>query len=692
MNKEHFIQAGWYMRWQGQMYQIVTIDSIEQVMHVELVHTRDALTIAMVNLFSETNTHNAEFSPSLEGLGSVKSVAARHIDVSGLPASLLEQAEHILKTVEEVEGRVLEVKQRAKQHGERHYRTATLREVLKQIECPVSLATFYKYSRLYKANDGVCAQLAGSLRRSTFQQSKFSAAELHFVDMLVMRYYARSRPLRPLTVYELGQSILKRTDGHWINPDKDMKESLIEELLDPRIPINSILENGEKISHLTKISFPSRAWFYTYLKWFVSQPDSGKEVISKRYGSQAWDQTYAVFDTFVNRATMPLQYVFADHALLDVYIVDEASRSQVSRLWLTVLIDAYSRSILGIALLDEHPSIMSIQSALEHAIWPKTSHHVLGLDEVWVCYGIPQQLSLDNAWAHHSHSLENLSREISRNGRYASIDLVFRPPYRARYGALVERFFGNLSVKIKSQLPGAIQSGEAIDLRQAAEKACLLYQDMRRIVHQLILNYQHHAHSELEGMSPHEKWLSGLGMSSPLVPAKTLETERLFWRLHPNTRVMTSKGISAFGMHYWSSQWGGAQRIGRDGQKIRYHFRYDPNDISRIALFNDGQWVGDGYAKELRQANGQTKSLSASERHLAQQRARQYGQGATNWLSFISEIDQLTHRRNQEKRKIRRSQGSRSTIVKNNNPTPKTDYTELLVGFTRDMMTKEDTP
>ena len=93
------------------------------------------------------------------------------------------------------------------------------------------------------------------------------------------------------------------------------------------------------------------------------------------------------------------------------------------------------------ALLEENPCIESIQQALKHAIWEKTSHKVLGESQEWACYGIPLQLFLDNAWAHHSHSLENLARVISRGGTYNSIDLVFRPPYKGRHGAIIERLF-----------------------------------------------------------------------------------------------------------------------------------------------------------------------------------------------------------------------------------------------------------
>ena len=116
-------------------------------------------------------------------------------------------------------------------------------------------------------------------------------------------------------------------------------------VLDERLPMQAIRENTEKEKLLRKIEMPSRGFFFQYLRWFESRPDQGRKVLNDRYGEGTWENIYMVFDSFVHRATYPLQYVFADHYLLDVFIVDEATRSIISRLWLTVLIDAYSRCI-----------------------------------------------------------------------------------------------------------------------------------------------------------------------------------------------------------------------------------------------------------------------------------------------------------------------------------------------------------
>jgi putative transposase len=367
----------------------------------------------------------------------------------------------------------------------------------------------------------------------------------------------------------------------------------------------------------------------------------------------------------VHRAQFPLHYVFADHWLIDAWIVDEETRQKPSRLWLTLLIDAYSRSILGMALLYEDPCIESIQQALKHAIWEKRSHQAFGLEKEWGCYGIPLQLFLDNAWAHHSHSLENLARVLSRNGTYNAIDLVFRPPYKGRYGAIIERLFKNFSGQVKELVAGAIASSDPKIIRAAANNACFLYTDMKRLLHQLILNYQHTPHRELQGMTPHQKWSEGIQSSGlPLVPPPSPAMDRLFLRMDSQTRQVRSKGIPAFGLNYWSTELGGIERVDRTGRAIQYNFRYDPVDISRISVFRNGEWIGDGYARELQQADGRYLLLSlaewkAAKRLVALQNDEHKG-NTPEELVLVTDLKALGHLRLQEKKA---AQGSKPKLL-----------------------------
>lgn len=692
------LRAGGYLDWQGQTWHIRTFDAAGLLLHVEQVTTGETQCLPLETLLLPGSTESAPlFAPSLTALDQKRRRQHRAFTpapADDLPAVLLERADRLIHLVETVEARVEMLVAAARLRGETLPRTAALEQALSELDEPVSRATYYRSLACYRTHSGDRGRTAASFHRRTFNQSSLTAAQQHFVDTLILRFYARQPPIRPSTLYRLARAAWKRTSGLWTDPQRcptGVPQDLVAELLHPDIPLKHITDTPEKTRLLSPIDLPSRSWWYAYLRWFEQQPEQGRQVMTARHGKEMWEREQRVFDTFVNRAAFPLHYVFADHWLLDVFVVDETTRSQPVRLWLTVLLDAWSRCVLGMTLLPESPCIESIQQALQHAIWPKTSHTRFGLEQDWVCYGIPQQLSLDNAWAHHSHSLENLARLLGQGGEYSSMDLLFRPPYKGRYGALVERFFGHLSQRVRQHLPGAIQSSHPRDVRQAAQDARLLYTDVDRILHQLVLEYHHTPHAELNGMTPHEQWLHGMTWNAALVPPQTPALLRLFWRLSPRTRVLTTKGIHAFGMTYWSPDLQRAPRVSRQGERLRYRFRYDPHDLSRIALFHESEWVGDLEAKELRQADGSLRSLSLWERTVRRHLAVAAGEPEHHWLHFVHELDTLSQQRLREQKRARRpgsaappvpdAHATETALTVVNTAQMHTDYTRLLTRF-----------
>ncbi|MFQ5418932.1 MAG: hypothetical protein ACE5FD_03795 [Anaerolineae bacterium] len=82
------------------------------------------------------------------------------------------------------------------------------------------------------------------------------------------------------------------------------------------------------------------------------------------------------------------------------------------------------------------------------------------------------------------------------------MELVFRPPYQARYGGLVERLFGNLAAQLRERLPGAILQPDQRHWHNASQDACLLYRDIERIIYELVTDYLHTPHRELDGLTP----------------------------------------------------------------------------------------------------------------------------------------------------------------------------------------------
>ena len=346
--------------------------------------------------------------------------------------------------------------------------------------------------------------------------------------------------------------------------------------------------------------------------------------------------------------------------------MDEATRSEPSRLWLTLLIDAYSRSVIGFALTYEGPCIDTIQDALLSTIQPKNWLKKIGIEGEWPCYGIPVQLSLDNAWSNHSHSLETLAGLISQNGEYSSIDLVFRKPYKARQGALIERFFRGLAAVIKERLKGAIQSSHPKDIHNAAEEACLLYEDIYKFIVEEIVAYQNRPHSELDKMTPNQKWEQGLQGIPPAVPPLTEEVKRDFWREYNGTREIFGKGIGLFNMHYWSPKLGTTKAPKfEQGKRVKYTIRYNPSDISSVALYRDELYIDDIKAKELRLTNNEYRSVSLWERKLSMDLAREEGQALRDWVAYLNKIRGVNETRTAEKKAAQRAAKKlKSTVSK----------------------------
>lgn len=658
------LQTGHWFEREGQLFQIVVWDPQQPLLLLaRAADTGDTQSFALTELFAaQPLTRFAATETELQATNSTATTATPVVvDAATLPAHLLDRADQIIRIVETVQTQIDQVKRCCQRTAQPFALTETTRQACQALPSPISLSSYYLYRQTYQACQGSRALIALSLRRCTYGKTRIDTNALHFVDTLIRRFYRSNPPLRAQTVYEIARQLWEHNRHWWLNvqqSDEANHLDLIEQLLSGRQEIDLLLADPVHGPQLTQIALPSRSWFYGYVQWFTAQPGDSRQVYVTRHGQADWEANFMLFDQFAQTATLPLQHVFADHCRLDLLHVDDEFREVLGRLWLTLLIDAFSRGVLGLFLAYEAPNIDSIQGALRHAIWPKSGLSEWGIDLPWDCYGIPQQLFLDNAWAHHSYSLEDLIRALAAGGRYTQTALVFRPPYQARYGGLIERLFGNLSGQLRERLPGAILHPDQRHWHNASQGACLLYTDIRRILHQIVVDYMHTPHRDLNGQTPHDRWLVGLRLMTPLPPPFTPHLERCFWRLHPEMRTATPMGLALFGLHYWEVGLAGLRTPDHQGRPRRFHLRYDPLDVSRVAVFEHGLWLGDAYARELRLPDGRYEPVSLWELELAKDLAHrttsQPSPHPHSWLIHLLEARELVAQRQTEQKLIRR--------------------------------------
>ena len=149
-------------------------------------------------------------------------------------------------------------------------------------------------------------------------------------------------------------------------------------------------------------------------------------------------------------------------------------------------------------------------------------------------------------------------------------------------------------------------------------------------------------------------------------------------------------------MHYWSAGLSKIPAKDINDKPVKIGIRYDPSDISRIALFRDGKYICDVRPKELRLANNEYKSVSLWERELAKDLALDDGKAARDWVAYLNGIREIHERRKAEKKKAQqkaRKAGSKSSpkvdiaqmseAIEQASPSLDGDYDRFIAGFAR---------
>ena len=180
---------------------------------------------------------------------------------------------------------------------------------------------------------------------------------------------------------------------------------------------------------------PSHGWFYERA---AAAADPAQTVLRRQGPRAAYPMlagTRGRVGVLDVHGDYPLQVVHIDHTQLDVEIVSTTGFN-LGRPWLTVAFDAASRSVLGIYLSFDSPSVESVLMVLRDCV---LRHELL-----------PMGLTVDNGPEFHSIWFETFTAIYK-------IVVSRRPPREARFGCLIENFFGVNNAQLIHVLTGNTQ-------------------------------------------------------------------------------------------------------------------------------------------------------------------------------------------------------------------------------------------
>jgi putative transposase len=288
-------------------------------------------------------------------------------------------------------------------------------------------------------------------------------------------------------------------------------------------------------------------------------------------------------------ARHPLECVQVDHCELDMEVVYEETREPIGiRPWLTLLIDAFSRMIVGYFLSLHRPSSFAAGAAMYLAIMPKKPLlQQLGLPGEWPVFGKMKSIHADNAREFKGKMLEVACNEHK-------IISVLRPLKRPEYGAYIERSIGNIAREMQKK-EGATQRKPGIneDYDARANSIYTLAELEVELVDWIVNRYHVQKHSELN-TTPLRRYTQGImgddktpGIGLPSVPTDQEKLRLDFLPFHK--RNVHNYGVEIDLITFYDpvlNAWINAVDPDNPKKKQKFIFRWDPRSIRFIWFYD----------------------------------------------------------------------------------------------------------
>ena len=256
-----------------------------------------------------------------------------------------------------------------------------------------------------------------------------------------------------------------------------------------------------------------------------------------------------------------------DHTLADILLVDQYGQ-QIGRPRLTIVIDSYSRCIVGINLGFDAPSSQVMALALRHAILPKDYSADYKLNCKWETKGKPEYLFTDRGKDFQSDHAQQIATQLGFVWHYRD---------RPSEGGIVERPFGTLNTNFFSTLPGYTGSNVQKRPEDAEKNACLTLLELERLlVRYIVDNYNQTIDARMGNQTRFQRWEAGL-IDTPNV----LSERALDICLMKQTRRTIYRGGY---VQFENLTYRGENLSSYKGESVI--LRYDPRDITTVFVYH----------------------------------------------------------------------------------------------------------
>lgn len=375
-----------------------------------------------------------------------------------------------------------------------------------------------------------------------------------------------------------------------------------------------------------------------------------RELYRRKHGAEAAEQKFGA-KTGKLDLSHALERVQMDHTLVDCILVDDVDRQPLFRPWVTLIVDLYTRVILGYYIAFHAPSALSVACAVTHAVFPKNRYlENLKCENIkHPYYGVPEILHMDNAKEFKSPAFQ---KACALNG----ITPEWRPPGKKHYGGHVERLIGTMMTSHVRFLPGATRSNIIERGDYDSEKnATLTIGEFTKWFAGQVEIYNLTEHRALN-CSPDEMWARNFSSSSGEKTFPKLISDPFRFRLDfmpQKIRTIQKNGVELFKHFYWSPELKGF--VGMKDVVIKY----DPFSLQCVWARINGSYI------QLRFSNLTLDDFTYEE-YLIGKRRRSLGRSNEmnpQIIDIRDENESLVENSKKQTKKAKRWQKSREAYI-----------------------------
>jgi putative transposase len=307
-----------------------------------------------------------------------------------------------------------------------------------------------------------------------------------------------------------------------------------------------------------------------------------------RLGPEVAAKRHSAYPGRFRGADFPLAVGQIDHTPMDVILVDDVDRQPIGRAWLTLLIDVFSRMVLGYHISFDRPSAMSVALCLVNALLPKDALLAkFGIKASWPCWGTLSKIHADNAREFRGNTLKKSCKDYN-------MDLEWRPVKQPRYGAHIERMLGTV-LKTVHSLPGTTFSNVQQRGKYDSEgKAVLTESELEHWFLLYITGVYHQKKHKGIGIPPLKQYEMGILGTAEIAgrgfPRKIVDEDRLLLDLMPYfLRTIQEYGVSIDTVHYFADvlrRYVGMRDPKNPSRALPFIFKRQHHEISPIYFYD----------------------------------------------------------------------------------------------------------